>query len=458
MDKNSYEKPYILSILDNEVINTTKKNIEKIENDFYLMSLISYGYPLLPLTVLFENNVNRPLLNCITEMLKEHELILMSKYTEIYDFATEQQQSFSSKGRFSLLHNKTYQDYITEITPIIQSKNMSTTKYIEEEMINEGFYPIIQKSKKSKIYNINSVIYPAIDHLTNILKNRKDNAIVESTFLPILDENKINKNYRKYLFKSVTTYNNDLYYRNYSRLYDAVIPVGTLSLINSHSNIEEMNFDKFYYKSPANNLRFWRKIFHGLNIKISNCKLIILLRKTPVFIEQITKIKELLEEKMPYDGILDTTHLNIYNYINFPVMTYIIAIDTVESIIEKLSLLISMNTINIEKDVTIKEKGMTMNVNIENSYGDVLGDSAVKNIQINYNNEQSKEIIDSLAHLIKTIKSSNIDNKDLLVENINNFTNEPSKLKNYLTSISSIASIESAVLNTIKFFEKLPPM
>jgi len=91
-----------------------------------------------------------------------------------------------------------------------------------------------------------------------------------------------------------------------------------------------------------------------------------------------------------------------------------------------------------------------MKINIGNHTGDILGDYAVKNIMNYYQNDNSSNIISEITKLIREIKKSDIENKDILIENIQQKTENPTELKEYLGSLSNITSISSNVMEVLR--------
>ena len=91
-----------------------------------------------------------------------------------------------------------------------------------------------------------------------------------------------------------------------------------------------------------------------------------------------------------------------------------------------------------------------MDIKIINHTGDILGDYAVKNI-MNYNNNQdSSKVISEITKLIQQINKSEIEDKNILIENIQQKTENPLQLKEYLESLSSISSISSNIIDVIQ--------
>jgi len=434
MDDNVNQKPYILAILDKEVV-PPKENIQKfILKDFYFLALLSYDFPLLPLTIMFELDRNSEIFKCISLMIENDEIHLLSKYNDLTDFSFEQKTNFSKSGNFSLLHSKEYHEYLRSINPILRTKRISTTQFIESEMQWEGFSPVAGKLQQSRIYNKARIIYPIVDDLKEILDTRKNQAIIQETFKPILNNSAYEPPLRKYVFKSVTEYNNNLYYRNYCRVYDAIIPIGLESIKLGFGNVEYMNND-IAYKAASNNIYYWRQLFNSLKIYDIDCTLLIKLRKTPSFIEHINKIKKLFDKKIPFSPVLEMGTINILHYFKFPLIVSEQK-GTVAEVIESLSLFCDLNKDIIEKN-NIMQKEVKMEINISGDMnGDILKDST-KNV--------SK--VDEIINIIQ--QDNSIHNKQEIIENIQKYSNDKNKLSEYLSTLGNIGSIAGAIASLL---------
>lgn len=446
MNNKPYLKPYMLSLLDTEIIKMTKNNQSQIKNDIFLMILLSHDYPFIPLTVIFEDKHKLSEIDsCIFKLIENKEIILLSKHDNIDDFLHEEQSIFTSSSNFSSLFNEDFSKYIFDINPIINSQPLSMTKFLYDEMMKEQFQPIAYKLKQSKKYNSPILVAETTSELMKILDNRKSPAIIEETFLPILNYTKIDEQARKYVFKKTISYNNNLYYRQYCEKYNAIIPIGLESLSNTNSTLEEMNYYKDEYKSSANNLFFWRRIIEGLQLSTDNlnCETIIKLRKNPNWNIVKNKIKDLLEFHIYYYKIFDTQSIDIFNILKFPSPLLFLPIE--ENIfIERMEMLIESNSELMNENQNNKgtQMGMTVhgNVTVE---GDILNDNAVKN-------DLSNKITEKIQILINDIqKSEEINNKSEVIENIQKYSNDNSKLKDYLNQIGSISSIGSALVGLL---------
>ena len=96
-----------------------------------------------------------------------------------------------------------------------------------------------------------------------------------------------------------------------------------------------------------------------------------------------------------------------------------------------------------------------MNINtIINQNGDILGDNAIKNVMNYQQNEQTSEVVKNLMVLLNEIQKSDLDNKNILIEDIKSKADNPSDLRDYLGDLANITTISSsvnAVLNSLIF-------
>jgi len=165
-------------------------------------------------------------------------------------------------------------------------------------------------------------------------------------------------------------------------------------------------------------------------------------------------IKMLLSDKT-YVSIKYLKFLQDNNYdsyispkLNKYIISELLGTPEMKKIIEK-------QIINIGYVDKIHTKGYNMKIKIKKNYGDILGDQATKNIMNYYQNENSSELINSLAILVDKIKSSDISNKEILIEEIKDNTADPMKLKNVLEPLTNIGTISSSVIDVLQYLNPL---
>lgn len=362
--------------------------------------------------------------------------------------------------------------YITleESNNIIKKYNLKLEpNYIRKVFVNLGIILWFKDSFRLNNYiilNINWFISNIYSIINWVSKKNKNGSFTFEDLKNIFCDNQVTYAIKIFFidvllnFEIIFEINKTLYFPNLLAYYDKDIHKETLKSFWKFKLLTKKNIDNY--------------LFYKLIIRFNS------INKITEFYKNVIKVK------------YDDTEVIIHNNENYEIFVYINKntneknniYDILYQIIKDFKYFLNIDDVDIEiflpdktsvsamylkilqkygytEYITIKsnkykideifysfDKEKKMEIKIEQMYGDILSKNAVKNI-INYNINQ-EEIIKNITELVTEIQKSNINNKNFIVENIQNHTKNPNKLRGYLNTLTNISSIPANVLNIIQ--------